>query len=193
MPRPTGQVSPLCAALAALPELPFPAGSFDAIAGNFVLNHVGDPAGTFTELRRVARPGGRIAVTVWPSPPGEAQQLWGRVFEAAGVPRPADLPRLAAHREFPRTPDGLAGLLRRSGLTAVRCATLTWTHRTDPEAWWSGPAHGLGTPGIILRRQDAGTIATIRRHYDELTAPYRTPGGKLALPATALLATGSAP
>ena len=114
--------------------------------------------------------------------------LRGRGRAAPGRPAAARrAPGVPAH------PDGLADLLRRSGLTAVRYASLTWTHRTDPEAWWSGPAHGLGTPGIILRRQDAGTIATIRRHYDELTAPYRTPGGKLALPATALLATGSAP
>ncbi|MFD0571197.1 class I SAM-dependent methyltransferase [Kitasatospora gansuensis] len=50
---------------ALLPELPFADGEFDAVAANFVVNHVADPVAALAELRRVVRPGGRGAVTLW--------------------------------------------------------------------------------------------------------------------------------
>ncbi|MGP8297812.1 class I SAM-dependent methyltransferase [Streptomyces inhibens] len=79
-----------CAVIAALPQLPFSDGKFDAVVGNFVLNHVGRPRAALDELRRVTRPGGRIALTLWaaPRPRGPAapgQALLGRAVRAAGV------------------------------------------------------------------------------------------------------------
>jgi len=105
---------------AVLPHLPFPDGVFDAAVANFVLNHVGDPEAAVREMRRVVRPGGRLAVTIWPYPAPPAQQLWTTIFDAAGVRRPADLPRVAPDRDFPRTRDGLADLLDRTGLSHGR-------------------------------------------------------------------------
>ncbi|MDI6098870.1 class I SAM-dependent methyltransferase [Actinoplanes sp. NEAU-A12] len=174
----------------ALPELPFPGGAFDAAVANFVLNHVGDPAAAVRELCRVVRPGGRIAVTIWPHPAPPAQRLWTTIFEAAGVERPTDLPRVAPDRDFPRTRDGLAGLLDQPGLTGVRCDILTWTHHTDAESWWSGPANGLGLPGVLMGRQDPATVGRIRDQYDRHTTGYRDAQGRLALPTAALLASG---
>lgn len=178
---------------AALPQLSFADGSFDAAVANFVINHLGHPRAAVAELRRVVHPGGRVAVTVWPYPSPPAQQLWNRIFDEAGVERPADLPRLAADKDFPRTREGLADLLDRAGrFTDVRCETLTWIHRTDPDAWWSGPANGLGVPGLLMRRQDPGTLDRIRYHYDRQTAVYRESDGHLALPTAALLASATA-
>jgi SAM-dependent methyltransferase len=174
---------------ATLPRLPFGDGAFDAAVANFVINHVGDPVAAVRELRRVVRPGGRVAVTIWPYPAPPAQRLWTTIFDAAGVERPADLPRLAPDRDFPRTADGLTDLLRRAGLTDAVCDTIAWSHRTDPEAWWSGPANGIGSSGVVLRRQDTATIDRVRIEYDRHTAPYRDAGGLLALPTAALLAT----
>ncbi|RQX13098.1 class I SAM-dependent methyltransferase [Micromonospora arida] len=179
--------------LASLPHLPFASRSFDAAVANFVINHVGDPLAAIIELRRVVRSAGRVAVTVWPYPPPEAQSLWGEVFDAAGVGRRAAAPTVDADRDFPRTPDGLAGLLDQAGLTDVRCDTITWAHRTDPEAWWSGPANGISKPGLVMETQPAAMIARIRAAYDELTARYRGSDGLLALPTAALLASASVP
>lgn len=175
---------------ATLPDLPFAGDTFDAAVANFVINHVGDPAAAMAELRRVVRPGGRVAVTIWPYPPPPAQGLWHRIFDAAGVERPADLPRVASGLDFPRTCDGLSGLLRRAGLGDVRCDTIAWVHRTDPEAWWSGPANGIGAAGTLLRRQDPATIRRIRHEYERHTTAYRGRDGDLALPTAALLASG---
>ena len=175
---------------AALPELPFAAGRFDVAVANFVLNHVGDPAAALAAARRVVRPGGRVAVTIWPTPAPRAQQLWGEILDAAGADRPP-VPRLAAALDFPRTAAGLAGLLRDAGLTGVRCTEPAWTHRTDPEDWWSGPANGVATPGLVLEHQPQHRIAGIRAVFDRLTAPFRDSGGRLALPTSALLAVGT--
>lgn len=179
--------------VAALPHLPFASRSFDAAVANFVINHVGDPPAAITELRRVVRSAGRVAVTVWPHPPPEAQSLWAEVFDAAAVERRAAAPTVDADRDFPRTPDGVAGLLDGAGLVGVRCETLTWAHRTDPEAWWRGPANGISKPGLVLETQPAAMIGRIRAAFDEVTARYRGPDGLLALPTAALLASASVP
>ncbi|MGC1209842.1 MAG: methyltransferase domain-containing protein [Micromonospora sp.] len=175
---------------AVLPRLPFPTDGADAVVANFVLNHVGDPAAALAELCRVARPGGRVAVTIWPYPQPPLQRLWGEIFAAAGGEEPADLPRVAPERNFARTKEGLAGLLTAAGLADVRCATVAWDHRADPEDWWAGPANGIGMLGLLWERQPAAVRERIRQQYDLLSARYRHGDGMLVLPTAALLASG---
>lgn len=176
---------------ATLPDLPFADRSFDAAVANFVINHVGDPAAAVAEIRRVVRPGGRIAVTIWPYPQPPLQQLWGQIVDAAGAERPTATPRLEADKDFPRTPDGLRALLADAGVADSCCDTLTWTHRTDPEDWWSGPANGIGAMGMLMERQPPDMIIRLRQEYERLAAAYRDDDGLLALPTAALLASGS--
>ncbi|MFE7300702.1 class I SAM-dependent methyltransferase [Streptomyces sp. NPDC057579] len=177
--------------VAALPRLPFLDGAFDAAVGNFVLNHVGRPGAALAELRRVTRPGGRIALTIWSAPPAPGQALLGRAVRAAGVPRPPDIPALAPEDDFPRTEDGLAELLRTAGrLTGVRCATVSWEHRTTPEEWWRGPAAGVATIGRVVTSQGPATAERIRRHFVDLATEFTAPDGQLVLPHAALLASG---
>jgi SAM-dependent methyltransferase len=178
--------------LAALPALPFAAKTFDAAVANFVVNHVGDPLAALRALRRVVRPGGRVAVTIWPHPAPPAQQVWPDAFAAAGAVRPADLPRVDAGLDFTRSVDGLTDLLRRAGFEAVAGSVVGWTHRTDRETWWNGPASGIGAAGTMLVRQDAATRARIRVEFDRVTAPFADKDGSLALPTSAVLAYGLA-
>ncbi|MBW6435289.1 methyltransferase domain-containing protein [Actinoplanes hulinensis] len=176
---------------AILPELPFPDGTFDAAVANFVINHVGDPAAAVAGMRRVVRPGGRIAVTIWPHPKPEAQRLWDEIFDAAGAVRPDGLPRLDPALDFRRDEAGLTALLSGAGLTGVTCTTISWTMRIDAGAWWSGPAAGIGLTGLILAAQDEPTAIRVRQEFERRTAPYRGPDGVLAVPTAALLAAGA--
>jgi len=176
--------------LAALPELPFEADTFDAAVANFVVNHVGDPLAALAELGRVVRPGGRVAVTIWPHPQPVAQRLWADIFAAASVARPPDLPRVDAEHDFPRNVEGLSALLRGCGYVSVEGAEISWVHTTDPEAWWDGPAAGIGATGAVLAAQDAATRARVRSQFDLLTAPFAGLDGQLAVPTAAVLVSG---
>lgn len=49
-------------------ELPFRDASFDAVTMNFALLHLGRPDQALAEARRVLRPGGKFAFTVWAKP-----------------------------------------------------------------------------------------------------------------------------
>jgi SAM-dependent methyltransferase len=177
---------------ATLPELPFADGEFDAVVGNFVLNHVARPATALAALRRVTRPGGRIALTIWAAPSAPGKALLGRALAAAGVLDRLDFPSLAAEEDFPRDESGFAGLLTTAGLDDARCALLAWDHHTTVDEWWSGPASGIATIGQALRTLPPRMVADVHAHYTAMAAEFTTPEGTLALPHTALLATGRA-
>lgn len=165
--------------VAALPELPYPAGEFDAVVGNFVLNHVGRPRAALAELRRVLRPGGRVALTTWGARRGAGQDLLGRACAAAGAVPPAYLPRLDSGEDFDRTADGFAGLLREVGFGGAEAAELAWDHRTTVEEWWSGAAGGVATIGLVVTSQEPETVVRIRREYERLSAEFAVEGGEL--------------
>ncbi|MBO1336621.1 class I SAM-dependent methyltransferase [Streptomyces sp. VRA16 Mangrove soil] len=175
---------------AALPELPFPDDEFDAVTANFVLNHVADPVAALTELRRVLRPGGRVAVTLWRHPNAAGQTLLGRALEASGASRPAGLPR--PEIDFARTGEGVAGLLRSAGLDDVHGEELTWEHRADADTWWAGfTDEGIGTVGSIIGALTDDERAAARTHYDRLAGEMTAADGRLALPHIAVLAHGT--
>lgn len=175
--------------VAILPELPLPSRSFDAVVGNFVINAVGDPPAALAELRRVLRTGGRLALTCWTYPLSPAVSVVGDAIDAAGVPWPDDIP-VPPFRAY-GSPDAFVGLLTEAGFTDVTAERLTWEHRVDPERWWAGPLSGVGTSGVVIGRQDAATVARIKNEFDRLVAPYATGDGHIALPAAAVLASGT--
>jgi SAM-dependent methyltransferase len=190
MVRAASRAAPAAAVLVgALPDLPFADGTFDAVAGNFVLNHVGRPLAALVELHRVTRPGGRIALTIWSAPAATGATLLGQAVQAAGVGRPAHLPPLPPEQDFGRDEHGFAGLLTDAGLRDVACRTLTWNHRATPDEWWSGPAGGVSYVGQVLADLPARTVADIRAHFDRLSVGFLGPDGLLVLPHTALLAS----
>lgn len=178
--------------LAVLPDLPFEPGSFDAVVANFVVNHVGRPAAAVAAMRAAARPGGRVAATIWCSPAGAGHELLRRAVEAAGAQQAAEEPRLDQAEEFPRTTEGFAELLAAAGLAEVTCAPVTWDHLAAAEEWWGGAAAGVGLIGQTVSRQSTGTVVRIKAAYDELVPEYAGPDGRLVLRYHALLARGLA-
>jgi demethylmenaquinone methyltransferase/2-methoxy-6-polyprenyl-1,4-benzoquinol methylase len=66
-------------------ELPFVDESFDGLTFTYLLRYVDDPAATLTELARVVRPGGTIAMLEFGLPRGLARPAW-EVWVRAGLP-----------------------------------------------------------------------------------------------------------
>lgn len=91
--------------LASLPELPYPEATFDAVAGNFVINHVNDLPAALAELHRVLRPGGTLALSWWKAGELTATEVLSAAIEAAGMPwapRPAPSPSTRPRPPSPR-------------------------------------------------------------------------------------------
>jgi SAM-dependent methyltransferase len=95
--------------VASATELPFPDASFDAVVGNLVILHVGEPERVARESVRVLVPGGRLALSTWDAP--ERSPLFAALLAAigeVGVAPPAELPdgppffRFAEDAEFRR-------------------------------------------------------------------------------------------
>lgn len=174
--------------LAVLPELPFADETFDAAVGNFVINHVGDPAATLTSLKRVLRPGGRLALTCWVMPGSGVLALLKEAMDEVGVDWPDDIP-VTPFMEYGR-PDAFAALVGRQYSETV-VEELTWDFEFEPEEWWrTGALARVGSNGVILARQDEPTIAKVKDAYDRILAPYATGNGQVRVPAHALLARG---
>ena len=67
-------------------DLPFRDGTFDAVTGNFVLSHFRRYETALFDMRRVTKPGGRIALTSWSDTKDELQDTWAELIGSV-VPR----------------------------------------------------------------------------------------------------------
>ncbi len=115
--------------------LDFPDDTFCVVHAHQVLQHVGDPVRALSEMRRVTRPGGLVAVrdsdyaamTWYPPSPGmdDWLDLYRRVARANGGE--------------PDAGRRLKSWALAAGFTDVTAGSGTWTFSTAPErAWWSG-------------------------------------------------------
>ncbi|TDD93380.1 class I SAM-dependent methyltransferase [Actinomadura rubrisoli] len=177
--------------VAVLPDVPFEDAAFGAVAGNFVINHVGAPDLALAALRRVLRPAGWLALSCWAMPAAAGVLTAVReAIDEAGVPVPDDIPE-SPFMEYGE-PAAFRRLVMEAGFTDVSVEEMTWEHVVDPEYWWeTGALSKVGTNGVIIGRQDAATVARIKVAYDGVITRYATPDGKIALPAHALLASAA--
>ncbi|MFM6849889.1 MAG: class I SAM-dependent methyltransferase [Terrabacter sp.] len=167
----------------ALPDLPFGNATFDAVTANFLVNHVADPRAAVRELRRVTRPGGRVALTTWTSGTPQWASLVATAFDAAGVvPLPDQ--RLSPELDFARSVEGLGAMASSAGLSPVVATELQLHWAIDVEALWGGIAGGVGVAGRTFLAQTPGVRAAAGACFREAAQP-RSVDGVLTLPTTA--------
>ncbi|WP_128981484.1 methyltransferase domain-containing protein [Streptomyces roseicoloratus] len=159
-------------AVADVHALDFPDDSFDVVHAHQVLQHVGDPVRALSEMRRVCRPGGVVAVrdsdygafTWFPASPvlDRWQDLYRRVARANGG-----------------EPDAGRRLLswaRRAGFTDVTASAGAWCFASpDERTWWSGLWADRTTESVYAELAVDGGHAS-REELTEIARAWRSWG-----------------
>jgi SAM-dependent methyltransferase len=172
--------------------IPAGAGAFDAVLGNFVVNHVGRPEVALGEARRVLRPGGWLALSSWDAP--RRNRILGLVLDAvaeAGAPPPPGLP--AGPTNF-RADDELLDLFRSAGLVDVGISQVVFeAPAPDPETLWRGVLDSAVRIPPLVNEQPPEVRARIRAAFDRLAGVHRRPDGTLAIPVAVQVTRGRRP
>ncbi len=167
-------------------QLAFADDSFDVVHAHQVLQHLTDPVAALTEMRRVCRPGGLIAVRdadyggmFWfPAEPGLAQ--WQTLYRSTA-------------RALGGEPDAGRRLLswaRSAGLREVRASASSWCYASPQDrAWWGATwaerltASPFGDRAVELglaTRQDLERLAQAwRRWADGEDGAFFVPHGEI--------------
>jgi SAM-dependent methyltransferase len=175
-----------------LEQIDEPDGSYDVVLCREGLMLVPDPERAMWEIRRVLRPGGRVALAVWG--PRERNPWLGVMFDAmsaqlgcrvppAGVPGPFSLANV----------EELGALLRDAELSEVSVTELSVPLRAGSFGeWWTARCALAGPLTTILASLPADVRDLIRARAEEAARPYETRDG-LEFPGVALLASGRHP
>ena len=165
--------------------LPCRDGSFDAVAGHFVLVFLTRPAVAVAELHRVLRPRGRVALTALARPEATA---YGPVLEALGRRAPrarALLDRLCSLG----TPDRLAELLTAAGFRGAAVAAVRREVRwASFDEYWRVIEGGGGLAGQEYRALPDAARGAVEAEVRRAVALRRDAGG-LAWDVEVLLGT----
>ncbi|GGJ07211.1 class I SAM-dependent methyltransferase [Neoroseomonas lacus] len=170
--------------------LPVTDDEFDVVVSGLVLNFVPDQAKAAAEMRRAARPGGRVAAYVWDY--AEGMQMMRRFWDAAAALDPEgaggkdEALRFALCR-----PDPLRELFERAGLSNVEVAAIEvpTVFRDFDDYWRPFLAGGAPAPAYCMSLPE-DRRAALREH---LRASLPTePNGSIGLTARAWAVQGIA-
>lgn len=151
-------------------DLPYADDSFDTSLASLVVGFMSDPVAGVAEMRRVTRPGGRVALSFWTVDRMPLLQTFWRAVATVGGPttgedalvgrRPGDLPRLLEQVGVIDVVDGL-----------LAC-TATYA---DLDDWWSSFTGGAGPVGAYQQSLGPGVRARVREECDRLLGRPREP------------------
>ncbi|MGH2962594.1 MAG: class I SAM-dependent methyltransferase [Solirubrobacterales bacterium] len=171
-------------------NLPFEDGSFDAVVGGFVLNHLPAPELALAEAIRVLSRGGSAAYSVWDRP--ERNRFMGVVSDAVGDVAVEPVREVAEGPDPYRFSDDaeFEALLRGAGVDEVVVETLSMTLAVpDADALWEGFMGASVRVRATVDAQSDDVRGTIREAFEHRVEAHRHPDG-LELPAVVKLASG---
>jgi SAM-dependent methyltransferase len=165
-----------------------PDAAYDVVLCREGLMFAADPARAAAEIRRVLRPGGRVALAVWG--PRERNPWLGLVLDAVGeqlgvpVPPPG-IPGPFALSDATR----LEEILTEAGLEGVEVGeTEVPLHAESFDEWWRRTTALAGPLSQILAGLHGEAVAAIRDRLREAVRPYETEAG-IELPGVTLVAS----
>lgn len=171
-------------------DLPFPDRSFDAVACNMGLFHMGDPDKAMHEAARVLRTGGRFSFSQWTAPSDSA--LYQKLFAALSAL--ADLSRADQAPDAYHLSDAAQAqsALETAGFTNIEIERLeTILFAADDDFFDFFLQFGVRVP-LIVQAQDPQVRDALRLRINADMQPYKTETG-YAVPMPSLLYTGVKP
>jgi SAM-dependent methyltransferase len=170
-----------------LDEIREPDASYDVVLCREGLMFATDPAAGLREIRRVLRPGGRVALAVWGP---RARNPWlGLVLDAvsAQTGRPAPPPGVPGPFSLDDA-DRLRSLLDGAGLADARVDELAVPLQAGSfDEWWQRTSVLAGPLATILGSLPDHARRELRHRLRETIAPYRG-GDGLEFPGVTLVA-----
>jgi ubiquinone/menaquinone biosynthesis C-methylase UbiE len=128
--------------------LEFPDASFDCVLCSFAIFFFPQLDRALSEMRRVLKPNGQIAVTTWASTRDEQWKWFEKLIEtylrSESEPEQIYDPQSTSKPIF-NTPEGLAAILASAGLVNIRVVSESREFiYADEEEWWSTLwSHGM--------------------------------------------------
>ncbi|MFC4858972.1 class I SAM-dependent methyltransferase [Actinophytocola glycyrrhizae] len=158
--------------------LPFDDSTFDVVAMGALAHNGTDRETVLTELVRVVRPGGRVAVGGWVRPPGGWAETFAGHLRGLGLLGPAPGTDTGTGTGTD-TGDGLDGALRAAGLVVLRGGEVgrRATYASVGAAWTAM----LGSEPILRAIRLAGE-KPVRAAFTDSVAGAVRPDGVVCLP-----------
>lgn len=172
-----------------LDDLGQPDQAYDVVLCREGLMFALDPAHAVAEIRRILRPGGRVALAVWGP---RARNPWlSLVFDAVSAQLGATVPPPGVPGPFALDDaERLAGLLAGAGLADVAVTEVPTPLRDASfEAWLARTSALAGPLAKRLAALPEPARRQLRERLEAAVRPYRTPAG-LDFPGVSLVASG---
>ena len=167
-----------------------PDASYDVVLCREGLMFALEPARAVGEIRRVLRPGGRVAIAVWAA---RDRNPWlGLVMDVVSAQIGAPVPPPGIPGPFALgDADELRGLLDDASLADVRVGELSVPLRTASfDEWWGRTSALAGPLSAILSSMPEAAVQDLRERARKAARPYETASGGLDFPGVALIASG---
>jgi len=148
--------------------LDLPDASFDVVTCGFAIWFIPDMQGALREMRRVLKPGGKLAVSVW-GPESDLAKRHREVFTAIG----GNQPDLNSHSVT--TPEALKEALSTAGFQIER--VLSEDIRVlyqDEEQWW---AQRWANAQVAQQSLDAATLASFKQAAFTMVQDFKQADG----------------